>query len=183
MEDNQPVYGATNESLQSIVSGMSVKPSDHVLSIGGAGDQAFALLEYVRPNKGGRVEVIDPNQSQVDYILSKVAELKRGDFKAFAVCREMGELKFTAGLLKKLFSGSYSEDEFLHHPLSPSYLNELLSLPTKEKEELVNVIDSCDESKDFLERINDRNNYFASRLQALRTNLCALNVRKGIYFP
>lgn len=42
----KPGYIATNESLESVITGLKLGRTDTVLAILGAGDQAFAMLEY-----------------------------------------------------------------------------------------------------------------------------------------
>lgn len=72
------VFPCTNESLAAIVAGMDVSKEDHVLAVGGSGDQAFALSEHV-----GSVGVIDADPTQRDFIESRIALLEKGDVGSF----------------------------------------------------------------------------------------------------
>lgn len=71
-------YKSTNENLEGIITALDVGPSDTVLTVGGSGDQAFALLEF-----GGSVHAVDPNPAQVAYIQKRARELEQGDYSSF----------------------------------------------------------------------------------------------------
>lgn len=70
---NELHYCVTNESLDAVVTGLDLHPEDTVLAIGGSGDQAFAILEYVK-----KVIVIDINQIQLEFIKLRKEALKQG---------------------------------------------------------------------------------------------------------
>ena len=71
------VYEISNESLQAVVTGLDVQPSDGVLAVAGSGDQAFALLETAE-----RVIVADISLMQLEIMKRRVAALKHGDYAA-----------------------------------------------------------------------------------------------------
>jgi len=71
-------YATTNESLKSIITGMNLSKEDEVLAIGGSGDQAFAILEFVK-----RVKVVDISSKQLAFINSRMAALKEMDVENF----------------------------------------------------------------------------------------------------
>jgi len=71
-------YARTNENLVSIVKGLDVGPEDYILAVGGSGDQAFALLEYV-----GKVLAVDIEQYQVSRMLKQAESLRYGDYESF----------------------------------------------------------------------------------------------------
>ncbi len=71
-------YKVTNESLDGIVQGLDLQPSDQVLAICGSGDQAFAMLEHV-----ASVLAIDKQPSQVDLARYRLECLAKGDYEGF----------------------------------------------------------------------------------------------------
>jgi len=71
-------YLRTNENLETIVAGLAVKPDDYIVAIGGSGDQAFALLEYVK-----RVLAVDISQRQITHMKKQVACLEEKDYVTF----------------------------------------------------------------------------------------------------
>ncbi len=81
-----PFYFRTNESLDAIVEGLDLKSDDSVLAIAGSGDQAFAILEYVK-----RVEVIDSKPNQIDFVKYRMNALKRKHYDLFL--KDHGALK------------------------------------------------------------------------------------------
>jgi hypothetical protein len=68
----------TNESLEAIVSGLNPQSEDFVLSICGAGDQAFALLE-----RAGEITIVDEIPWQIKYFLRRKSLLESGEFEMF----------------------------------------------------------------------------------------------------
>ncbi len=75
---NPERYYCTNENLEAIVLAMQPNENDIILTVGGSGDQSFALLE-----KAGKVYCVDNSAWQVNYIKQRANGLKRGDYKAF----------------------------------------------------------------------------------------------------
>jgi len=73
-----PMYVFTNESLESIVKSLSPSKTDSVLSVGGSGDQAFALAELA-----GRVVVCDTEPLQVSFIRERIIHLRNGNYQGF----------------------------------------------------------------------------------------------------
>jgi len=71
-------YGHTNESLDAVVNGLEVQPSDDIIGVCGSGDQAFAMLENAKS-----VVVVDNNEYQVDYAKERASMLKAGDIESF----------------------------------------------------------------------------------------------------
>ncbi len=71
-------YRITNESLDSIVGGLSPALDDRILAICGSGDQALALLEYA-----GYVLAVDNNPAQIDYALKRIELVRLGLFERF----------------------------------------------------------------------------------------------------
>lgn len=71
-------FPCTNESLDAIVHSLDVRPEDNVLAIGGSGDQAFALLEYVNS-----VVALDVDPVQRDFIQNRLNLLRQGDISSF----------------------------------------------------------------------------------------------------
>ncbi len=71
-------YLATNENLLAIRHGLALQAEDVVLSIAGAGDQAFAMLEFV-----AKVVVVDSNPKQLEYLRKQAALISQGDFLTF----------------------------------------------------------------------------------------------------
>ena len=71
-------FGWTNESLEAIMAGLEPTDGDSVLSVGGSGDQAFALLE-----NAATVYVVDNSKSQLDYIRRRTRLLANGNFRRF----------------------------------------------------------------------------------------------------
>ncbi len=68
----------TNEDLEAIVTGLDVKQTDAILSIGGSGDQPFALLE-----NANSVKAIEWQQAQVDFIKARLDFLSANDYESF----------------------------------------------------------------------------------------------------
>ncbi len=68
----------TNEDLPSIFRAMEPRPDDYILAVGGAGCQAFMLLEYA-----GRVLAVDEEPTQVKYIIKRAGSIREGDYDAF----------------------------------------------------------------------------------------------------
>ncbi len=75
---NSLEHTVSNECIGSIVTGLSVDPSDVILAIGGSGDAAFALLEGA-----SRVITVDYNSQQIDYISERMRSLRDSDFDGF----------------------------------------------------------------------------------------------------
>ncbi len=71
-------YTHTNESLEAIVRGMDVNEEDVVLTVGGSGDQGFALLEFAK-----EVRAVDTSRWQLEYILRRCKMLEKGDYHGF----------------------------------------------------------------------------------------------------
>lgn len=71
-------YYYTNENLTAIIKGLEPKSSDAILSVGGSGDQAFALVE-----RAGLVVVADTNPAQMEYISRRKQYLRDGDYARF----------------------------------------------------------------------------------------------------
>lgn len=71
-------HHTTNENLDAIIAGLDLKPDDSVLAVAGSGDQAFAILEYVR-----KVEAVDINPNQIDFIKLNVKALKLNKYDLF----------------------------------------------------------------------------------------------------
>ncbi len=72
------MYYATNESLDAIVKGLDLQPTDEVLAICGSGDQAFAMLEHV-----DKVIAIDYDPAQIKYAKKRKLALQDGDINKF----------------------------------------------------------------------------------------------------
>ncbi len=72
------LFPITTESLDGIMAGLEPTSEDHVLSIGGCGDQAFAILE-----KAGRVVACDRSEAQAELIRWRKAALEREDYEGF----------------------------------------------------------------------------------------------------
>ena len=68
------LYPRTNECIEAILLGLDLKPEDRVLAIGGSGDQALAILGYVK-----KVKVVDSDPEQIAYIKFRVDMIKKGD--------------------------------------------------------------------------------------------------------
>jgi hypothetical protein len=79
-------YPKTNENISSIVSGLDIQPHDKIVAIGGSGDQAFAILEYV-----GHVLAVDEDCLQVDYIDDQLDLIAVRDYETFWSMRESKE--------------------------------------------------------------------------------------------
>ncbi len=96
-----PGYSHTNECIDAIPAGMDANREDRILSIGGSGDQGFALLEYANS-----VTNIDREKAQTEYILDRIEALRQGEYdKFFQVYEdEVPELKTRAEKAKKYFS-------------------------------------------------------------------------------
>jgi hypothetical protein len=73
LADTMVCYTCTNERLEAIVLGLRLTPEDRVLSAGGSGDQAFAILEYVKS-----VDAVDILFPQARYITQRKGILERG---------------------------------------------------------------------------------------------------------
>ena len=71
-------YSVSNENLQAIISGLELNSEDSVLAVAGSGDQAFAILEYVK-----NVMAVDINPSQVSFMKLRRSALQRGDIGGF----------------------------------------------------------------------------------------------------
>ncbi len=69
-------YTHTNESLETIISGLN--PKGNILSIIGSGDQAFAMAEY-----SSNIIAVDVNVEQVEYANLRLEALKTGFFVGF----------------------------------------------------------------------------------------------------
>ncbi|MBI4918589.1 DUF3419 family protein [archaeon] len=75
-----PRYTYVNESLDAIVKGLDLQPSDNVLAVAGCGDQAFAMLE-----SGCRVTAVDVSPSQIFLVRKRVQALHQNDGRRFLV--------------------------------------------------------------------------------------------------
>ncbi len=73
-----PLYRATDETLQGIILGLDPQPHDQILSICGSGDQAFALLE-----NAGIILAIDYNISQIAFAQYRKNKLKQQEESEF----------------------------------------------------------------------------------------------------
>jgi hypothetical protein len=71
-------YPYSNESLDAIVKGMKPSREDDIIAICGAGDQAFALLEYANS-----VIAIDCDARQIAYAKARAEALKARDYEGF----------------------------------------------------------------------------------------------------
>lgn len=71
-------YIFTNETLEAIIAGLNIRPSDCVLAVAGSGDQAFALLE-----SGCRITAIDNISAQIRFVQRRALALSRGDYSEF----------------------------------------------------------------------------------------------------
>ncbi|MFA6462161.1 MAG: hypothetical protein WCV90_07915 [Candidatus Woesearchaeota archaeon] len=78
MNDLSPLFQLTNESLEAVMAGLEVNEEDRVLAICGSGDQALAILETAHS-----VLAVDRSPLQVEYALSRINALKRGDIERF----------------------------------------------------------------------------------------------------
>lgn len=78
-------YSRTNESIAAVVLGLDLRPDDEVYAVGGSGDHAFAMLEYVR-----RVVAIDTNPKQVELMRKRLGFLSRGLIEEFLRIEEPG---------------------------------------------------------------------------------------------
>ena len=78
-------YSRTNESIAAVVLGLDLQPDDEVYAVGGSGDQAFVMLEYVR-----RVTVIDNNPKQVEFMRKRLGFLSSGLIDGFLRVDEPG---------------------------------------------------------------------------------------------
>jgi len=97
------LYDFTNETLESVIGGLSPQPEDRVLSVAGSGDQALALLEYT-----SRVVAVDNKPWQMDYFKRRVDALRNGDYDGFRFL-----LGFRAEHCSQDLSASYFDDERL----------------------------------------------------------------------
>lgn len=79
------VFPFTDESLTAIMVGLEPTYKDYVLSIGGCGDQAFAILE-----KAGGVVVCDINEAQLELVRKRKAALEEGDYSTFLFPAQTG---------------------------------------------------------------------------------------------
>lgn len=66
-------YSISNENPEAIVKGLNLQPTDRVLAILGAGDQAFAMLEFC-----AEVYAVDNNPAQIEYFKRRIEKLKKG---------------------------------------------------------------------------------------------------------
>ena len=97
---SEVLYSVTNESLDAVIEGLDLKPDDTVLSVGGSGDQAFAILEYVK-----KVIVVDINKSQINFIKLRNEALKQKEYNLFfAKKRLVSESDEKICMRKKYFS-------------------------------------------------------------------------------
>lgn len=71
-------FTSTNESLESIVKGLDISPSDRVLAVAGSGDQSLALLENAHD-----VTAVDINPRQIEFFRQRIRALLAGDFSLF----------------------------------------------------------------------------------------------------
>ena len=71
-------YLFSNESLNSVVNGLSIGGEDTVLVCGGWGDQGFAILERAKRDK-----MVEKNPGQVDFIRKRIELLRKGDYNGF----------------------------------------------------------------------------------------------------
>ena len=83
------LFECTNESLNAIINGLTPGREDNILAIGGAGNQAFAMLSY-----GSKVSVIDYNSYQLELIKKRRDSLKKFDFSGFLGI-SLGEAKLS----------------------------------------------------------------------------------------
>jgi len=79
-------YSHTNEDLQAIVVGLAPTKKDRILAIAGSGDQAFALLEFVK-----EVSIIDVNSIQIEYIQKRIKFLKEKKYGKFLKIDKQGK--------------------------------------------------------------------------------------------
>ncbi len=83
---------STNESLDAIIDGLEPNNTDRILTVGGSGDQAFAILE-----KGAKVVCVDNNPSQTEYIKERYKLLEKRNYKQFAyplACFDKDAIKY-----------------------------------------------------------------------------------------
>jgi hypothetical protein len=78
-------YSYSNESLDAIVAGLNVQPSDIILAIAGSGDQSFALLE-----RAARIITVDENPLQIELVRKRAELLKKRNYREFLRAREEG---------------------------------------------------------------------------------------------
>lgn len=71
-------YSITNEDLHGIVLGMNLSLNDSVLAVAGSGDQALAILEFVR-----NVTAVDSNRDQIKLAREKINTLLNGNYSQF----------------------------------------------------------------------------------------------------
>lgn len=71
-------HSCTNESLNAIVLGLNLSPEDSVLAVAGSGDQAFAILEFVR-----QVKAVDIAPEQIEFMRQRAEALRVGDYAEF----------------------------------------------------------------------------------------------------
>ena len=74
------MYPCTNEFIPAIMSGLSPKSNDVVVSIGGSGDFAFAIAPRVK-----QVYAVDANKYQVAFMEEQSEFIRNGKFEDF--CR------------------------------------------------------------------------------------------------
>ncbi|MFH0752858.1 MAG: hypothetical protein V1914_04670 [archaeon] len=91
------VYSSTNECLDAIIQGLRPDYKDRILTAGGSGDQAFAMLWY-----GAEVVCVDNDPLQVTYIQERRKLLREGDFSRFVQPTEI-----TTERSKKYFGNPY----------------------------------------------------------------------------
>ena len=70
MDNPDLQFACSNENPAAIIAGLDVHSEDHVLTVGGSGDQAFALLE-----RAGAVIVTDNNPAQIAFIRQRASSL------------------------------------------------------------------------------------------------------------
>ncbi len=72
------MYSITNEHLEAAIQGLDLQSNDSVLAIAGSGDQAFAMLEYVR-----QVLVVDNSPPQINLVKARVNALREREYDLF----------------------------------------------------------------------------------------------------
>ncbi len=71
-------FAYTNESLDAVMSGLCIGPSDDLIALGGPGCQAFAAAQYANS-----VLYIERRERQAEYAMKRAEALKAGDYDGF----------------------------------------------------------------------------------------------------
>ncbi len=77
-KDKMARYYRTNENPKAIIAGLGVQEGDNILSIGGSGDNPFAML-----TKGARVTAIDKSKWQIKYMNEQTSLIEKRDYTGF----------------------------------------------------------------------------------------------------